>query len=176
MGRDKALLPHPDGGVFWERQLAVLASLEPEEMFWAGPPRAGLPARVRVVEDAATNAGPLGGLAACLRALRTELLVVLAVDLARVEAEFLRRLLDAGGPGCGAVVKRDNFYEPLAAVYPRAAGDLALTHLATGRLALQDFLREAEAAGLMQVIACGEAELAQLQNFNAPGDFASFPS
>lgn len=175
MGRDKALLPHPAGGLFWERQLAVLDSLGPEEIFWSGAPRPGLPAQVRVVADAAHEAGPLGGLAACLRATRTELLVVLAVDLARVEPAFLRLLLDASAPGCGAVVKRDDFYEPLAAVYPRELGELALQQLDAGRFALQDFLRAAEAAGRMRVIPCGETELEQLQNFNAPEDLESSP-
>ncbi len=170
MGRDKALLPHPEGGVFWEHQIGVLEALGPEEIFWSGAARAGMPRRVRMVEDAAPDAGPLGGLAACLRALRTELLVVLAVDLAAVQSEFLRRLLEASTVGCGAVVKRDDFYEPLAAIYPRELGDLAMTHLDAGRFALQDFLREAEAAGRMRVIACSAEELAQLRNFNAPED------
>jgi molybdopterin-guanine dinucleotide biosynthesis protein A len=98
--------------------------------------------------------------------------VVLAVDLVRVETGLLRRLLAASASGCGAVMKRDGFYEPLAAVYPRAAGDLAMTCLATGQFALQDWLRETEAAGMMQVIKSSENERAQLRNFNAPEDLA----
>jgi molybdopterin-guanine dinucleotide biosynthesis protein A len=173
MGRDKALLPHPDGKLFWQHQLAVLENLNPSEILWSGSARPGLPSQVRIIEDAAKDAGPLGGLAACLRAMRTELLVVLAVDLAQVEGGFLRRLLDASAPGRGAVVRREGFYEPLAAVYPREAGDLALARLATGQLALQDWLREAEAAGMMRVVSCSEAESAQLRNFNEPEDLNS---
>jgi molybdopterin-guanine dinucleotide biosynthesis protein A len=148
MGRDKALLPHPDGG----------------------PPRPNMPPQVQIVEDAAKDAGPLGGLAACLRATRTDLLVVLAIDLVRIEAGFLRRLLDASTPDCGAVVRHDSFYEPLAAVYPRALGDLAMMHLAVGHLALQDLLREAARAGMMKAVACSVVEREHLRNFNTPDD------
>jgi molybdopterin-guanine dinucleotide biosynthesis protein A len=170
MGRDKALLPHPEGGLFWQRQLGVLEALGPEEIFWSGAPRPDMPASVRVLEDAAADAGPLGGLAACLRAMRTDLLVVLAVDLARIEAGFLRRLLDASTPACGAVVRHDSFYEPLAAVYPRALGDLAMMHLAVGHLALQDLLREAERAGMIKAAEASAAEREWLRNFNTPED------
>jgi molybdopterin-guanine dinucleotide biosynthesis protein A len=170
MGRDKALLPHPAGGLFWEHQLAVLESLHPEEIFWAGPARPGLPTPVRVIEDAAPDAGPLGGLAACLDAMRTDLLVVLAIDLPDIRMDFLRRLLAASLPLCGAVVRHESFYEPLAAVYPRAMRGLAAAHLANGRLALQELVHEAERAGMLQVVGVDADEAAQLRNFNEPGD------
>jgi molybdopterin-guanine dinucleotide biosynthesis protein A len=170
MGRDKAMLPHPSGGVFWEHQLAVLEELQPEEIFWSGPLRDNLPAGVRVIEDAAPDAGPLGGLVACLAASRSDLLVVLAVDLANIRADFLRRLLAVSTELRGAVGRHDPFYEPLAAVYPSAMRALAETHLAHGRLALQDLVGEAKRTGLVRVIEIGADEAALLRNFNEAAD------
>jgi molybdopterin-guanine dinucleotide biosynthesis protein A len=184
MGRDKALLPHPGGRVFWERQLAVLEELRekstgaqdvtgPQTIFWSGPPRAGIPARIHVVADAAPDAGPLGGIVACLGALRSELLLVLAVDLVRIETDLLRRLLAVSTAARGAVVKVDSWYEPLAAVYPRALFGPASARLAAGQLALQDFLSAAESDGLMKTVEIDTIERSQFQNFNDPASLRS---
>jgi molybdopterin-guanine dinucleotide biosynthesis protein A len=172
MGRDKALLPHPDGGLFWQRQLAVLESLQPTEILWSGPPRPGMPDTVRRVLDATPHAGPLGGIVACLEAMRTESLLVVAVDLGRITGELLNKLLELSTPACGTAAKIGTLYEPLAAVYPRAIQPLAEMHLAAGRFALQDLLHEAEKSGLMRSVIPADEEQAQLQNFNSPEDLA----
>lgn len=173
MGRDKALLPHPGGGLFWQHQLALLVKLNPQEIFWSGPARENLPARVRVIADAVPDAGPLAGLAACLAQSQTDLLIVLAVDLANMHTDFLRRLLAASDSMRGTVATQGNAYEPLAAVYPRAMRELAAVHLAQGRLELQELVREAVRCGMMQAIQPAAEEVALLRNFNEPGDLAA---
>ena len=170
MGRDKALLPHPEGGLFWQRQFALLEELNPQEIFWSGFARTNLLPHARLIEDAAPDTGPLGGLVACLNALRSDLLVVLAVDLADMRAAYLQRLLSASKETCGAVGRHNGFYEPLAAVYPRKLRGLASTHLMQGQLALQDLVREAHGRGMMQVIDLRADEIAPLQNFNETSD------
>lgn len=173
MGRDKALLPHPDGGVFWQHQVALLAKLNPQEIFWSGAARENLPARVRVIADTVPDAGPLGGLVACLAESQSDLLVVLAVDLANMRSDFLRRLIAASDSLRGAVAMHGGAYEPLATVYPRAMRELAAVHLAQGRLSLQELLREAVLCGMMQVVQPVLEEVALLRNFNEPADLST---
>ena len=175
MGRDKALLPHPAGGLFWQRQLAVLEALRPREILWSGPARPGRPETVRELLDRELDAGPLGGIVTCLEAMRTEVLLVLAVDLVQITSALLQRLLGQSTPACGAVVTLDSLYEPLAAVYPRAIQPLAAEHVAARRLALQDLLRAAEDRGLMRSIPFGANEREQFRNFNEPGDLGAAP-
>ncbi len=93
MGRDKALLLVDGGRVLWERQLDVLRSLGPAELFISGPARPGFPYDVRLLEDERPGLGPLSGIVAALEAMTTPLLVVLAVDLPAMRADFLRGLL-----------------------------------------------------------------------------------
>jgi molybdopterin-guanine dinucleotide biosynthesis protein A len=171
MGRDKALLPvsGPDF-LLWQRQLRVLEELEPAEIYWSGPVRPGLPAHVRLVSDEVENGGPLAGVSACLKLLQSDLLVVLAVDLARMNAPFLKSLLPQCSPACGVVGRRGDFFEPLAAVYPKASCALAADHLRQGRQAMQDFVREAGQRGMLRIVSLGEADIALFKNLNSPDD------
>lgn len=171
MGRDKALLSLPGSGeMLWQRQLRVLEELEPEEIFWSGPARTGTPGRVRIVSDSVEKAGPLAGIAACLGLLRSDLLVVLAIDLPQMNATFLRGLLERCPVDRGVVALRGDFFEPLAAVYPKRLDALAATHLREGRYALQDFVRQAIKAGAMQSITPDDEDATLFKNLNRPED------
>ncbi len=177
MGRDKALLPSPRAGVvLWRHQWETLAALHPVEMLWSGPDRPGLPANARWIDDFVTNAGPLAGIAACLEAMSTDLLVVLAVDLPRINMEFLAGMLARSSPTSGAVARGENFFEPLAAVYPRRLVRLAQDHLACGRYALQDFVRAAVAENALQVVPLIGSEQLIFQNLNSPSDLEPEPN
>jgi molybdopterin-guanine dinucleotide biosynthesis protein A len=171
MGRDKALMRDSvSGQVLWQRQLRILEELQPEEIFWSGPARPGIPADPRLVEDSIPHAGPLAGISACLNVLRSDLLVVLAIDLPQMNAAFLKRLLASCTPTCGVAMKRDFYFEPLAAVYPKAMGALAEAHLHQGRYALQDLLGEADLKGMMHSIQLGDENRSLFKNVNAPDD------
>lgn len=145
MGRDKALLSLPDGRLLWQRQLGVLQKLEPAELFISGPAREGFPADVPLLADATPGLGPLSGIAAALGAMRSPLLVVLAVDMPTMTAGYLQGLLDRCRDGRGIVPQHSDtgFYEPLAAVYPRSVQGLATARLAEQNRVLQSFVRAA---------------------------------
>ncbi len=173
MGRDKALLPIPGSGrLLWQHQLAVLCELKPETIFWSGHPRSGMPAEVRVLPDEIENAGPLGGISACLNELESDLLVVLALDLPLMTSAFLQVLLAQCSVECGVVVRRGDFFEPLAAVYPARLRERAAEHLRQKRLALQDLVREAAGVGLVKVVSFDERQAVLFKNMNAPADLA----
>ena len=173
MGRDKALLPLPGGRLLWERQLAVLRSLEPAELFISGPARPGFPGDAFLLTDAQLGLGPLSGIAAALEAMRTPLLVVLAVDLPAMEPGFLRGLLARSEPGTG-VVPFGEFFEPLAAVYPRECLDIARGCLQNRKLSLQDFIGAAGSLLRPWHLSAGERSL--FTNWNKPDDQRRFPT
>ncbi len=173
MGRDKALLPLPDGRLLWQRQLDVLRALEPAELFFSGPAREGFPPDVPLLPDATPGLGPLSGIAAALAAMRSPLLVVLAVDLPRMTTGFLRGLLAISREDSGVVPMHgtSGFYEPLAAVYPSSARALATARLAGENRSLQAFVRAAVSAGRLQQWSLDRpADLQCLTNWNTPAD------
>lgn len=176
MGRDKAEILLPDGRPLWRRQLdEVLRPLGPGELFLSGPPRAGLPADVRVLPDAAPGLGPLAGIAAALAAASAPLVVVLAVDLPAMTAGFLQtRVLPHCTPQAGMVPRTgDGFYEPLAAVYPRGCLALAEDQLRGADRSLQTFVRAARAAGMIGETSLAAGETRLFVNWNEPGDWPS---
>ena len=173
MGRDKALLPLPDGRLLWERQLDVLESLGPKEMFISGPPREGFPKDVPLLSDEHPGLGPLSGIAAALEAMTSPLLMVLAIDLPAMSAPFLRALLASSREEMGVVPRHDDprgYYEPLAAVYPRDCLEVTQEKLRAGELALQGFIQTA--SPFLQTHLITTQERALFVNWNEPGSLA----
>jgi molybdopterin-guanine dinucleotide biosynthesis protein A len=127
---------------------------------------------VQLVPDAVRSAGPLAGVCACLRLVGTDLLVVLAVDLPRMEAAYLKKLVRRCTPTRGAVPQRGDDFEPLAAVYPGMLRSLAADRLHQGRYAMQDFVREAIRRGLIEAVPVGDEDAAKFANINSPADLA----
>jgi molybdopterin-guanine dinucleotide biosynthesis protein A len=168
MGRDKALLPLPDGRLLWQRQLGVLQELTPTELYISGPAKDGYPAAVRRLEDARPGLGPLSGIAAGLRVLQAPLLVVLAVDLPMMTAAFLQRLLEACGPQHGRVPRhaQTGYYEPLAAIYPRECGRLAEERLRGNDQSMQTFI--GAAGTLIQALDLKQEDEPLFVNWNEP--------
>ncbi len=97
---------------------------------------------------------------------------MLAVDLAHMETVFLRTLLAACRPGRGAVVQREGFYEPLAAIYPKSLAPLAAERLRNGAHAMQGFVRAAVANGALAAVKVAPDEARYFANFNTPDDLA----
>jgi molybdopterin-guanine dinucleotide biosynthesis protein A len=171
MGRDKALLPMPGSDfLLWQRQLRILEELQPEEIFWSGPGRPGLPGHVRMISDAVENAGPLAGISACMDLLQSDLLVALAIDLPRMNAAFLKKLLARCSPPCGVVARHGDFFEPLAAIYPKGLQVLAAEHPGQRRYVMQDLIREAVQRGLLKAFPLGERDVPLFKNLNSPAD------
>jgi molybdopterin-guanine dinucleotide biosynthesis protein A len=170
---DKASLPVPGSDLLlWQRQLRVLEELRPEEIFWSGPDRPDLPGHVRIIPDAVEDAGPLAGISACLDLLQSDLLPVLAIDLPLMNALFLKRLLAQCLPSRGAVARRGDFFEPMAAIYPKSLHVLATEHLRQKRHVMQDFVREAVRRGMLQAFPLDEGDIPLFKNLNSPADMA----
>ena len=170
MGRDKALLELPDGRRLWERQWETLGSLEPAERFISGSWREGFPADLPWLADECSGRGPLAGIAVALKEMRSPKLVVLAVDLPAMTADFLRGLLQAGGPTGMVPQQNDGFFEPLAAVYPKIAAGPAKERLGDEALALQPFVRSLVESGLVTARPVTQAEAGLFANWNRPDD------
>ncbi len=174
MGRDKALLPLPDGRKLWERQLDVLRVLAPAELFISGSARDGFPPDVTILADERPGLGPLSGIAAALKAMQTPRLVVLAVDLPAMTTDFLRGLLTATEdlfPNPGIVPQTDDgFFEPLAAVYPRDAWATAEDRLHGADRSLQTFVRSLVARGLAVAHPLQATDAHLFTNWNELGD------
>lgn len=168
MGVDKAMLRVADGAL-WERQLGVLRAAGCcEVMISARPEQTWVPANTSVVRDAKPDAGPLAGIAAALAQAEATHLLVLAVDLPRMEPAWLVQLKAHCAPGVGAVGRHAGFFEPLAAIYPRGLLGAAESALGSGELSLQRFIASAGAA--MTAVEISPAEALWFTNWNAPGE------
>ena len=191
MGRDKSALI-VNGEPLWQRQLAVLRATEPAELFISGKsdgPYAGC--GVEILADKIPGCGPLGGIATALRRCTSERLLVLAVDMPAMTANFLRSLIaESQRTAMGIVpsVAEDGrrrarialevrdapraHLEPLAAVYPRTALAIADECLRNGEFKLEAFIRKLEAIHLVRLRPVAENDAAFLTNWNAPEDIA----
>lgn len=171
MGRDKATL-RIGGTPLWRRQVGVLRAAGAAPLFLVrarGQRALATGRRTRLLRDAVADAGPLAGLHAALSASDAAHLAVLAVDLPAMDAAWFTALARRCAPGVGAVARTARGYEPLAAIYPRAALPLITRRLAAGELALQDLLRTLVRGRLMRVRRVRAAD-ARLANWNTPAD------
>jgi molybdopterin-guanine dinucleotide biosynthesis protein A len=170
MGRDKALL-EIEGVPLWRRQCEVLRRAGAAEVFISAREEQSWARGENVVRDAVAGAGPLAGIVAALERATDRHLAVLAVDLPKMEAKWFQSLLAECSDGVGAVARRTgnpDFFEPLAAVYPREMLGLARAALARGEFTLQRLLNAAEIQGLVRVRSLGADESALFDNWNEP--------
>lgn len=169
MGRDKARLC-VDGVALWLRQRRVLEAAGAKPVIFALRARQRrFAAGLTVVRDTRGGVGPMAGVHAALRACETEWLAVLAVDLPRVDAAWLKKLARLCRTGRGAVgISREDFFEPFAAIYPKAALPWFEKHVANGGShSLQLLLRELVKRDLMKAVRLTAREQATLFNWNA---------
>jgi hypothetical protein len=85
----------------------------------------------------------------------------------------LRFLLDQSQPGRGAVFTIAGSSEPLAAVYPNGAMQLALTHLRSGCFAVREWVAGCRQAGLVSEFSLPEPWKPAFRNVNGPADLAA---
>ena len=173
LGRDKAFLDWR-GQPLYVTQLRKLASLGPDRLWLSTRPEQPFPEvleGVGRVIDAVPDLGPLGGLQSILAASEADFLLVLAVDLPRMESDFLARLV---ANGAGAVPRTERGWEPLAALYPRAEFlGLVEEFLGAGKRRLQDLLDEAAARGWIRAVPVEGADSALFANLNTADDLAA---
>lgn len=174
MGRDKALLEF-EGARLLDHQLATLREVHPPELFLSCRPGAPYDAPdTTLIFDEQEDAGPLGGIAACLDAMQSERLLVLAVDMPRMTPAFLNRLLQRF-PG-GVIPRIEDRYEPLAAIYPYAMLTLAHENLAKNEFALHTWVERGVHEGLVQIWDLEEKERWLFENWNEPGTRLDMPN
>ena len=170
MGTDKATLEIA-GEPLWNRQLRLLRELQPEALFVSARTRpAWCPAEIDAVLDERPSRGPLSGLAATLRRARTSHVLALAIDLPRMTVDHLRRLWTMAQPGCGCVPLNETFFEPLCAIYPVEAADIADRSLASGDVSLQHFVQLLQREHLVRAYPLKAMEKILYHNANTPAD------
>jgi len=132
-----------------------------------------------VVYDSSGCGGPLAGIVAGLQRIRRSPpdplsaggILVIAVDMPRLQAGLLRELVDAAEPGVGAAPRVEGLWEPLAAVYPREALEPARRRLEGGGSASPSaLLDELERSGRVRGREVQPAWVAGLRSWNTPED------
>ena len=171
MGTDKAGVLI-QGEPLWRRQIATLRALGPDEIFVSG--RDGGPYAeegLEILKDLYIERGPLGGLEAALFRTMKPYLVVLAIDLPEMRADFLARLVELAISRRRSVVPQDGEnFEPLAAVYSGAICGVVLECLCHGDYSLQNFIRRALDLDLVLPYPLSSEDEPLFRNVNTPGD------
>ena len=135
MGQDKALLPHPEGGTWLERQLRLLASLgEPVTLLTRHNSHLELADRLadqgvpvqHPIQDEQEQGGPLLALQRLLDGYPDALILLCPVDMPWLHQDSLVHLLMAGAPAEGvdaiAVAHDGDRAQPLLGLYPATRG------------------------------------------------------
>jgi len=170
MGKDKAtLVLH--GKPLWEIQLNLLRKLRPKEIFLsARSDPVWRPADVHFAPDQTPSRGPLSGLAATLPQIRTDHLLVLAIDMPLMTEDFLRSISSLIKPSCGVVPMIGDRPEPLAAIYPKGAESDVIAALSGPDSSLRSLAKRLIAVGKLRLVSVSKNEEAYFRNLNKPGD------
>lgn len=170
MGRDKAWLLH-EGKPLIEHSLRTVRE--------AGAIEVAISCRAEqdfsrfecpILEDLNPDCGPLEGIERALETAEHPLVFILAVDLPGMTPAFIRWLHGKCSGASGAVVVRESGPEPLAAFYPRSAGQVACRMIASGQLAARAFADECVKQGFASAVSLSEEYETCLTNWNTPAD------
>lgn len=175
MGCDKALLSVPAEGnlPLWERQCEVLRRAGARRLYLSARPGQAWTQAARkrpdfagILHDALPGCGPIVGITAALERAAGAHVAALAVDLPQISAAWFAGLIAKCAPGIGAVGRRQGFFEPLAAIYPREMMWLAWESLARGEYALQRLITSGVERDLLRVVDIDETQAAWFENWN----------
>jgi len=172
MGRDKAMLDWR-GRPLWQIQVEKLRALSPERLLlssriepqWSPPD-------MEVVFDAPPSRGPLSGLAAAMAAQKSDHLLALAIDMPEMTTEHLRRLGRLISEEMGVIPMIGERAEPLAAIYPKRAGEILANALDGSDVSLQSAVRRMVEAKMLRPIPVRDDERIFYRNLNEPSDLA----
>lgn len=172
MGADKAFVTL-DGQTLLSRALVVARSVTPDVRIVGDP--AKFSAFAPTVEDIFPHCGPLGGIHAALRSSKTDLNLILAVDVPFVTPALLRYLIERARDSSTTVtvVKSAEGYQPLCAVYHRKFSEGAEKALHAGRYKIDTLFTPI----ITHAITENELEREgfsskQFRNLNTPGELA----
>lgn len=180
MGRDKAFIEFR-GQPLLARQTELVRQIGAAEIFISGREGVDYSAfQCRLLQDQFPAAGPLAGITSALDAMHKPLLLVLAVDMANMTGDFLKKLHARCQDGTGAVPLCDEVIEPLAAFYPKSSGELAQKLLAESSRAYspgaKHFARSCVQTGLAHFVAVAPQETGLFKSWNFPADLPSAKS
>jgi molybdopterin-guanine dinucleotide biosynthesis protein A len=88
-----------------------------------------------------------------------------------MNANYLADLFARTQIGCGIVGNKDDYYEPLAAVYPREAGMVVGKFAESGGSALQPLIASLVEKQLMVTVRISRGEREFFQSINTPDEF-----
>ncbi len=172
MGRDKAWVEF-DGQPLIIRALSATRDSGIKEIFISGSAAADYSALgYPVLFDREPGCGPLAGIERALGATEAALLLVLAADLPRMTAAFLRKLAGHCDPLTGVIPKLKGQLEPLAAIYPKRCALIARDCLRRSRLAARDFADACLREGAVRTFAVCRADACCFENWNTPADIS----
>jgi molybdopterin-guanine dinucleotide biosynthesis protein A len=173
MGTDKAFLQF-NGRRLLERALTLTRSIAPNVVIIGAATK--FAPFGSVVEDIFPGCGPLAGIHAALQSSRSELNLILAVDLPFVTPEllmFLRKKAVEATTALATVPRTVQGWQPLCAFYRREFADLAADSLRAGRYKIDALFNPAH------TLAISEPELQAagfapdiFRNLNTPQDVA----
>jgi molybdopterin-guanine dinucleotide biosynthesis protein A len=171
MGTDKAFVVL-DGRTLLARMLDVARQVT-SEVYVVGDAAKFAPF-APVIEDVFPGCGPLGGIHASLRASRTDLNVIIAVDVPFVSHALINYLVARAknSPDSIVTVARANGgLQPLCAIYRRGFADIAEKALRVGSYKIDALFNQADT----EVIGEEELEVAGFsprifRNLNSPRD------
>ena len=177
MGQDKALLTHPNGGVWLTALVEQLCPLGlPIHVLTRHPSHGLLLKRqplVTVIQEPPPWAGPLQALARVLPELSADALLVLPVDMPCLRTAVLQQLIEAWRlrPDHVAVAHDGDRLQPLLAVIPTGAPFLPvlIEQLEAGRYRWLDWLSRVPHHPV-------ELPAAVMVNANRPEDLAALSS
>jgi len=175
MGTEKALLVvNPRGQLLIERQLEMIAALQPYECLLSCRYDQELPVPfgVRTILDNGAS-GPLGGVTAILRESHSPFVFVLGLDLGRMSLATLRHMVMTArkDPNTGLVPRTSDGIQPTAALLPRSLGKLAKERIvARTDLSLQGLMRAGVEAGLLRWYDVKPEDEPRFANWNRPSD------
>lgn len=129
-----------------------------------------------VLFDLKAGCGPLAGIERALSVANSPLLLVLAVDLPKMTAAFLRKLISRCDESTGVVPQWRGELEPLAAIYPKRCHALVLSALRKKRLAAREFAEACLRENLVRTVAISAADRVRFANCNSPGDCSTVTS
>ncbi len=172
MGTDKAFVAL-DGRTLLARSIDLARSVATDVRIIGDPAKCA--AFAPVVEDVFRDCGPLGGIHAALRASRTDLNVILAVDVPFVTPALLQYLIQRArdSKAIVTVTRAAGNWQPLCAVYRRAFADEAEQSLRAGRYKIDALFKPAITQVIEEVdLNAAGFSPSLFRNLNTPEDLS----
>jgi molybdopterin-guanine dinucleotide biosynthesis protein A len=170
MGRDKARL-EIGGRPSLARQIQLVRETGAGEVFISG--RAGedyTEFRCPVLYDRFKDAGPLAGIERVMAEASSSRILVVAVDMPNLTPVILKQLIGRNGGTMGVVPRINGRMEPLAAIYPKSAWNLAVSLLDDGIYAVKGFAERCVQDGRAEFFDFDAGSAHHFANWNLPAD------